>query len=292
VVLHNPLDHTGIFLHRSRHRYSQKIIKNKIPERRRECMLVLYDFGLSPFAQKVKLALREKDIPFERRNGLTGHGVDEVQGLSRRGEIPLLLDGKEVITDSTIIVDYIEDKWPEPPLLPTDPAQRAKSRSLEELCDTEIESILYNLGELMFSDDGPEDVRTAVADFGRQEIKRIQSELSKQLGTAEYFDGTALGRGDISLIPHMNATQVMRLGPEQENLQAWLARMNARPSVVETVLEVKQSLDEFKSLMSAVKAGSTRRQMRDHRLDWLIRAGGAPIFEARLAADNIRFSVR
>lgn len=255
-------------------------------------MLVLYDFGLSPFAQKVKIALREKGVPFERRNGLTGAGVDEVQQLCRRGEIPLLLDGEDVITDSTIIVDYIDEKWPEPSLLPKDPAKRAESRSLEELCDTEIEAILYNLGELMFSEDGPDDVRASVADYGRSEMAHIQAELSRLLGEQDYFDGESPGRGDISLIPHMNACQVLRLGPEQENLKAWMGRMNARASVAEGVAEVKQSLEEFKGLMSAVKAGESRRQMRDHRLDWLIRAGGAPIFDARLAAGNIRFAVR
>ncbi len=254
-------------------------------------MLVLYEFGLSPFAQKVKIALREKGVPFDRRNGLTGEGAEAVRRLSRRGEVPLLLDGEAVVTDSTIILDYIDEKWPDPPLLPDDPTRRAESRILEELCDTEIEAIIYHLGELMFSKDGPADVRQAVAEFGKAELKRHQAELSDWLGEDDYFDGQAIGRADMSVIPHMNASRVMRMAPEQENLLAWLDRMNARPSVTETVAEVKQSLDDFKALMGAVRTGSARRQMRDHRLDWLLRAGGAPILEARMAADNVRFAV-
>jgi len=254
-------------------------------------MLVLYEFGLSPFAQKVKIALREKNIPFDRRNGLTGEHAAEVRRLSRRGEIPLLLGGTTVVTDSTIILDYLDEKWPDPPLLPDDPARRAESRSLEEWCDSEIEATLYNLGEIMFSEDGPTEARQAVMEFGQAELTRHQAALADRLGDDDFFDGSMLGRADMSVLPHMNASRVMRMAPAQENLLAWLDRMNARPSVAETVAEVKQSLDEFKALMAEVRAGSARRQMRDHRLDWLLRAGGAAILEARMGADNIRFSV-
>lgn len=253
-------------------------------------MLVLYDFGLSPFAQKVKIALREKGIPFERRNGLTGEGTKEVRRLSRRGEVPLLLDGEAVISDSCIILDYIDEKWPDPSLLPKDPARRAENRMLEDLCDTEIEAIIYNIGELMSGRDGPEPVRQAVDAFGRSELKRIQAGLSARLGDDDFFRGTEIGRADMALLPHMNVSRLLRLPPEQPNLQAWLKRMNARPSVAETVAEVKASLDDFKALMSAVQSGGAQRQMRDHRLDWLMRAGGAAIVEARLAAGNIRFA--
>lgn len=254
-------------------------------------MLVLYDFGLSPFAQKVKIALREKGVAFDRRNGLKDEGVEEVHRLNRRGEVPLLLDGEAAIADSTIILDYIDEKWPDPPLLPNDPARRADCRMIEELCDTEIEATIYNLGELMFFEDGPADVRQAVAEFGRAELKRHQAELSDRLGSDDYFNGGSVGRADMSLIPHMNASRVMKLAPAQENLLTWLDRMNARPSVAETVAEVKQSLDDFKAIMGAVKTGGARRQLRDHRLDWLLRAGGAPILEARMTAGNIRFAV-
>lgn len=170
-------------------------------------------------------------------------------------------------------------------------SRRAESRMLEELCDTEIEAIIYNLGELMSCEDGPVDVRQAVAEFGKAELKRIQAELSDRLGDDDYFDGQTIGRADMSVIPHMNASRVMRMAPEQENLLAWLDRMNARPSIAETVAEVKQSLDDFRALMGAARAASARRQMRDHRLDWLLRAGGAPILEARMAADNVRFAL-
>jgi len=54
--------------------------------------------------------------------------------------------------------------------------------------------------------------------------------------------------------------------------------------------EVKQRLDDFKALMGVVRTGSARRQMRDHRLDWLLRAGGAPILEARIAAQKSKSS--
>lgn len=254
-------------------------------------MLILYDFGLSPFAQKVKLALREKGIPFERRNGFAAeHRSDLAKGSARR-EIPMLIDGDAVIADSTIIVDYIEDKWPDPPLLPSDPVERARNRTIEELCDTDLEALNYCLGEMFFIQTEHADVQKAVQAYAAKDIKRLHGELESHLGDRPYFGGDTISRADISAVPHVNAARIMKLGPESPGLLAWLDRMNARETVAQTVQEVKESLNDFKALMGDVQAGRDRRQFRDHRLDWFLRAGGAPIIMERIQAGNVRFAV-
>ena len=52
--------------------------------------------------------------------------------------------------DSTIMADYIEERWPEPPTLPAGPAERARVRMLEELCDTELEAVNWGMMEILF----------------------------------------------------------------------------------------------------------------------------------------------
>ena len=88
-------------------------------------MLKLYDHPLSPYAQKVKIALREKGQPFEM---LTpgGLGAGGAQGefiqANPRAEVPALVDGEVMIFDSTTTLVYLEARRPAPPMLAGAPA--------------------------------------------------------------------------------------------------------------------------------------------------------------------------
>src|SRR6202046_711508 len=111
-------------------------------------ILRLYDNTFSPYAQKVKIALREKgrafEAPLPQGVGAGGAAGEFVEANPRR-EGPALIGGEVKLFDSTIILEYIEDKWPEPPLLPRSPAERARVRMLEEVMDTHFESIHWGL---------------------------------------------------------------------------------------------------------------------------------------------------
>jgi len=107
-------------------------------------MMLLYEHPLSSYAQKVKIALREKSLVFDKQTpGAIGTGKANgpFAAASPRNEVPALVDGDVAIFDSTIILEYLEDKFPSPPLLPRDPAARAKARMIEEVCDTLYEAI-------------------------------------------------------------------------------------------------------------------------------------------------------
>src|SRR5262249_56442722 len=99
-------------------------------------MVVLYEHPLSPYAQKVKIALGEKGVPFESRlPDLLGGNLAEFAPLNPRLEVPTLVDGEVTVFDSTVILEYLEDRWPTPALLPAGPAERARVRLLAGLCD-------------------------------------------------------------------------------------------------------------------------------------------------------------
>ena len=93
--------------------------------------MLLYEHPLSSYAQKVKIALREKGLDFTAETPpALGSGKAEGQfaASSPRNEVPALIDGDARIFDSTIILEYLEDKFPSPPLLPRDPAARLNQR--------------------------------------------------------------------------------------------------------------------------------------------------------------------
>src|SRR5579884_3694906 len=110
--------------------------------------VILYEHPLSPYAQKVKIALLEKGVPFEPRLPDFFGGDATFAAASPRLEVPALLDGDTAVFDSTIILEYIEDRWPAPPLLPRGAAERARVRMIEELCDTYYEAINWAVYEI------------------------------------------------------------------------------------------------------------------------------------------------
>ena len=119
-------------------------------------MLVLYEHPLSPYAQKVKISAREKNADLDLRtpDGIgAGTSQGEFVAANPRAEVPVLIDGGTRIFDSTIILEYLEDKFPSPAMLPATPEARAKARMIEEVCDTHYEAINWGLGEIGFAPD-------------------------------------------------------------------------------------------------------------------------------------------
>ena len=90
--------------------------------------MLLYDHPLSSYAQKVKIALREKGVPFTTElpeSFGTGRSDGAFAFANPRTEVPVLIDGDVTIFESTVILEYIEERWPQPLLLPRDAAARA-----------------------------------------------------------------------------------------------------------------------------------------------------------------------
>lgn len=78
--------------------------------------MLLYGHPLSSYAQKVKIALREKGLPFiaELPESFgTGRADTPLAEANQRQEVPVLVDGEARTLDSTIILEYIEERWPE-----------------------------------------------------------------------------------------------------------------------------------------------------------------------------------
>ena len=101
----------------------------------------LYSGPLSLFTAKVRIALEEKelryervDVPFSRRSGYEPKHPDVV-ALNPKAQVPVLVDDDVTLYDSTVILEYLEDRHPDPPLYPKDPVERARCRQLELAAD-------------------------------------------------------------------------------------------------------------------------------------------------------------
>lgn len=120
--------------------------------------MILYDYAPSPNSRKVRLVLAEKGLPYERRHIDIARGQQRAEAflaINPRGQVPALVDTRTnpdgtrrtvTVYDSTIINEYLEEAYPDPPLFPTDPADRAMARILEDWADNvlvEPTGVLY-----------------------------------------------------------------------------------------------------------------------------------------------------
>lgn len=259
-------------------------------------MLRLYDHPLSPYAQKVKIALREKGQAFEAvlPGGLgAGGAAGEFLAANPRAEVPALVDGDIAIFDSTVILEYIEDRWPSPPLLPAAPAERARVRMLEEVMDTHFEAINWGLSEIRWFRRAEGELADRLQTKAADQTTGFFAWLERQLEGRDWFNGAAFGWGDLAVAPYLNGSAGHGHRPDPgSKLAAWQARVNTRPSVAETNQEAV-NLSAASTMTDAaglVAKGLFKREYRDHRLEWMIKTGGLEVVLAGLDKDNIRFS--
>ena len=101
-------------------------------------MLTIIGNTVSPYVRKILAILVHKGLDFEIDPIVPFFGDDEFSKLSPLRRIPVLIDGGDVINDSSVIAQYLEEKYPTPSILPATPAARARARWLEEYADTHL----------------------------------------------------------------------------------------------------------------------------------------------------------
>ncbi|MBD1824017.1 glutathione S-transferase family protein [Cyanobacteria bacterium FACHB-DQ100] len=101
-------------------------------------MLELYQFEMSHFAEKVRLILDYKGLPYRKIEVTPGIGQIELFQLSGQRKVPVLKDGSEIIPDSTAIAEYLDRKYPEKPTIPTDPKQKGQVLLIEQWADESL----------------------------------------------------------------------------------------------------------------------------------------------------------
>ena len=93
---------------------------------------------VSPYVRKVLACLELKGLDYQVDPITPFFGNDEFERLSPLRRIPVLIDGDVELCDSSVICAYLEEAYPEPRLLPSDPKDRARARWLEEFADTRL----------------------------------------------------------------------------------------------------------------------------------------------------------
>ncbi|ONK71791.1 uncharacterized protein A4U43_C04F12420 [Asparagus officinalis] len=197
--------------------------------------LLLLDFWASPFAMRVKIALAEKGVEFksQEENLLGGKSELLLNSNPVHKKVPVLLhDGKPVL-ESSIIVSYVDEKWPTPALLPERAYERSVARFWADFSDKKV----YESGNKIWKTKG-EEQEAAKKDF-IQVIKHLEGAL----GDKDYFGGDTFGFTDIIIIPLTSwfcAFELygnFKLEDECPKFSAWMKRCGERETVAKVLPE-------------------------------------------------------
>ena len=109
-------------------------------------VLVLYSDTTSPTSHCARLALAEKDIETDVRFIQPGEVSEELSELNPYGTTPTLVDRDLVLYDSQIILEYLDERFPHPPLMPVDPMTRAVNRQLRYRITRDFYGMAEELG--------------------------------------------------------------------------------------------------------------------------------------------------
>jgi glutathione S-transferase len=199
--------------------------------------LKLYQFAASGNSRIVRLVLEEKHLPYQRVNIDVTKGdnrTPEFLKLNPRGKVPVLVhstpSGDVVLSESSVINEYLEEVFPNPPLMPKDPAQRARVRTLVYLFDTELSPTtgLLIIEKLLKK---PEEQR---ADFVAERLRatrEILARVSDMIGEGPFMAGE-FSLADASYIPVLSVMAPCGIILEREfpRLARCLAEAKKRPS--------------------------------------------------------------
>jgi glutathione S-transferase len=189
-------------------------------------MLTLVSFDLCPYVQRAAIALAEKGVPFERRTVDLANRPAWFKALSPLGKVPLLQVGDQVLFESAVIVEYLEDTQA-PALHPADPPVRARHRAWMEFGS----SILTDIWTVETTPDA------ARFEAGRRALRTKFERLEAELGEGPYFAGAAFSLVDAVFAPVFRYFDVfdelVDLGAFNGlvKVRTWRKALAARPSV-------------------------------------------------------------
>ncbi len=253
-------------------------------------MLTLYDDVFSPYARKVRIALYEKGVPFERVRALHGDcNRTDFLHVNPRAEVPALVDGDFSLYDSTVICEYLEERYPEPPIYPRDPRLRAECRLLEDLADTQLDAATYAVAIVEL---GRRESHAALHDTAGRDLVRLYGDLERRLDGGTFFYGD-FSLADIAVAPHLMAAAFLGfpLNPlKHPGLIRWMERVQERPAVARDNADVMETLQRLQA-EERPAFDPYRVQWRSDRLEWVIKNGFADWFAEEMRAGRTFFPI-
>ncbi len=209
----------------------------------------LYSGPLSLFSRKVEIALHEKGLSFERvmvpftqTVGYSPKNTDVLR-INPKGQVPVLVDGDLSLYDSTVIIEYLDDAYPQSPLFPASAKDRAQCRLLDVFADevmlVPLRALMHRTGPRPADPQAWLSLEAAAKEAGLVLAHHL-AELDQSLGGTAYFCGK-LSAADISVFMAVLFSQRLG-GPSIKGhaaLWQWYQNLSVRPAFANILAEIK-----------------------------------------------------
>jgi glutathione S-transferase len=196
-------------------------------------MIKLYDFKSSPNCQRVRVVLAEKNLPYETVPvdlRAQAQKTPDYLKLNPYGKVPVLTDDDTVLYESCIINEYLDEKYPRPPLMPADPAKKAKARILIDYGLAHLEGQYQKLRMETMKDEKEQNKESIAA--AQTEVRRLLQRLETEIGDQSYLVGD-FSLADAALIPRFIRLEGFGVLPDKSlpRLAKYIERMKERSSI-------------------------------------------------------------
>jgi glutathione S-transferase len=207
----------------------------------------LYQADLSMFAARVRIQAYAKDLKIEFLAPPDGLNSPAYMAINPTGKVPCLVDGDFALPESEVILEYIEDKHPEPSLRPADIKARAKQRLIGRLADLYVYQPMARLfPQLSFK--GRDQ---AVVDAALKDLDKGLGWVEAILEGPKYAVGGRMSLADCTLTPQLFFPVAMlpRFGREDAlaavpKVKAYYAAISGEPPVAKVLAEMGAALAE------------------------------------------------
>lgn len=225
----------------------------------------LYSTKTCPFAQRTRLGLTEKGLDFSLTEIDLKNTPDWFSKISPYGKVPVLEHGGDRVWESAIINEYLEESYPEPPLLPRSPGRRAYARFWVDFANVKLVPTFYKL--LLEQDPARQ---RELADRYTEHLRFMEREALAAPGAGPYWLGRELSLADLAFYPWFERFCVLEhyrkvtLPGDCTRLRDWLTAMDERDAVQKLKQPPEFYIASYSHYADGSASGSTAQDMRSH----------------------------
>lgn len=201
-------------------------------------IMTLYSGGLDIYSHRVRIVLAEKGVSVDVINTDSNDKLEDLYELNPYGTTPTLVDRDLVLYDANIIMEYLDERFPHPPLMPVYPVARAKTRLMIFRVDREWSDLIR-----IIEKGKPQDSEKAC-----KELANYLTRLAPVFGNASYFLNEEFSLLDCCIAPILWRLPMwgIHLPSEAKAVYKYAERMFARDSFQASLTEAEEDLRKAK----------------------------------------------
>ena len=211
----------------------------------------IYSSARCPYAQRTRMLMIEKEIPFELTEVDLRSKPDWFLAVSPYGKVPVIVDDGQTIYESAIINEYLDEKYKNVPMMPKEPVERAKARIWMDYCTNKY----LILSRKLLLDNGNEELQIENKKKMKESLLYIEKECFEKNANGPFWLGNNISLVDLHYAPFFERFGAFKelFGVEWPEecikISDWWSAIQKRDSYKMTVLPTEEHVDLYRSIM-------------------------------------------